>query len=149
VATLNRAAALLRRLDRTAAERQRGVELVTIRLRQMVDELESATADQDELALARLVAPALLARLGAHGAELARGQVRWRPQRQGLRWAPSDRASSAEGHAWFRVRFEDLTTHFGPQGLSAASGETWELELEVDTTTSPWRLWRALEMERR
>lgn len=146
---MSRAAALLRRLDRTSAERQRGVELVTLRLRQMVDELESATSERDELALARLVAPALLARLSAHGAELARGEVRWRPARQGLRWAPSDRASRAEGRAWFRVRFEDLTTHVGPQGLSAASAETRELELEVDTTTSPWRLWQALEVERR
>ncbi len=123
--------------------------MVTFRLRQMVDELESATAERDELALARLVAPALLARLGAHGAELAHEEVRWRPARQGLRWAPSARPSGAEGRAWFRVRFEDLTTHLGPQRLIAASAETWELELEVDTTTSPWRLWRVLEVQRR
>ncbi len=141
--------ALLRRLDKTSPERQRGVDLVTFRLRQLVDELESAAFERDELALARVVAPALLARLSAHGAELAGREVRWRPGRQGLRWAPSGRASDGAGRAWFRVRFEDLTTHLGPQGLSAASVETRELELEVDTTTSPWRLWRVLEVDGR
>jgi hypothetical protein len=124
------------------------VELVTFRLRQMVDELESAASERDELALARVVAPALLARLSAHGAELAREQVRWRPARQGLRWASSDRPSGGPGRAWFRVRFEDLTTHLGPQGLVAARAETRELELEVDTATSPWRLWQVLEVDR-
>ena len=146
---LSRAAALLRRLDKTSSERQRGVELVTFRLRQLVDELESAAFERDELALARVVAPTLLARLSAHGGELASRDVRWRPARQGLRWAPSDRTSGGEGRAWFRVRFEDLTTHLGPQGLSAAAAETRELEVEVDTTTSPWRLWQVLEVERR
>ena len=144
MASLTRAAGLLRRLDGTSSERQRGVELVTFRLRQMVDELESAASERDELALARVVAPALLARLSAHGAELAREQVRWRPARQGLRWASSDRRSGGPGRAWFRVRFEDLTTHLGPQGLAAARAETRELELEIDTTTSPWRLWQVL-----
>ncbi len=124
------------------------MELVTFRLRQMVDELESAASERDELALARVVAPALLARLSAHGAELAREQVRWRPARQGLRWASSDRPSGGPGRAWFRVRFEDLTTHLGPQGLVAARAETRELELEVDTATSPWRLWQVLEVDR-
>ena len=124
------------------------MELVTFRLRQMVDELESAASERDELALARVVAPALLARLSAHGAELAREQVRWRPARQGLRWASSDRRSGGPGRAWFRVRFEDLTTHLGPQGLVAARAETRELELEVDTATSPWRLWQVLEVDR-
>lgn len=120
---------------------------MTIRLRQMVDELESAASERDELALAQVVAPGLLARLSSHGAELARGQVRWRPARQGLRWAPSDRASSGAGRAWFRVRFEDLSTHVGPQGMVAARGDTHELELEVDTRTSPWRICQVLVMD--
>ena len=122
------------------------MEQVTFRLRQLVDELESAVLERDELALARVVTPALLARLSSHAAVLAGQEVRWRPARQGLRWTPSDRPSDGEGRAWFRVRFEDLSTHLGPQGLLAASAETRELELEVVTTTTPWRLWRVLEV---
>lgn len=143
---MSRVSRILLRLDRTAPERQRGVELTTFRLRQLVDELEAASAERDELALARLVSPALLARLSARSMTLAGRDTQWRPARQGLRWTPSNRRSEREGRAWFRVRFEDLTTHLGPEGLQAASPETRELELEVDTTTAPWRLWRVVDL---
>ncbi len=136
----------LRLLDIGAEHRQAGVEQTTSRLRQLVDGLEGAARDRDELALARLVAPGLLAQVIRHGGELEALGVRWEPARRGLRWTASRRHPDAAGQVWVKIRFEDLTCHSGGTRTQAAIAQTRELELEVDTTTVPWRLCRAVDL---
>lgn len=138
-----RTGALIRRLDPTSETRGHSVEQTTARLRHLVDSIELALQEGDEVSLARLVAPTLLARLVAHRKRLDELGMAWRPARQGLRWRASRRRPEGPGRCWLLVRFEDLTS-LERNGLTVAPALTHELELELDTTSAPWRLWRVV-----
>ncbi|MGH7610224.1 MAG: hypothetical protein ACREOD_09905 [Candidatus Dormibacteria bacterium] len=122
------------------ADDERGVAEATNRLRQTVDGIESAIAAGDDLELARYLASPALGQLLAVTAAFRAKRATWLPARSGLRWTESRRPPEAAGRFWLTVRFEDRT-----QALSAGDRQTapllsHQLELELDTSRTPWRL---------
>jgi hypothetical protein len=118
----------------------RGVAETTKRVRQLVDGIEGAVAAGDDLELARYLSPPALGRfLGATAARRAFGD-KWLPARAGLCWTRSDRAASAPGRFWLRLRFEDRTQIQSRTGRLTAATIVHEVEVELDTTDAPWRL---------
>jgi hypothetical protein len=120
--------------------RERGVAETTDRVRQLVDGIEAAVAAGDDLQLTRYLAPPALSRfLEATAARRAVGE-KWLPGRAGLCWRRSDRTARAPGRFWLRLRFEDRTqVQTRTRGVVAPT-VVHEVEVELDTTDTPWRL---------
>jgi hypothetical protein len=128
--------------------RDRGVQETTERVRQLVDGMESAISSGDDLALATYLAPPALGVLLAQtGAARAMGSA-WLPARTGLRWIGSSRSSVTPGRFWLRLRFEDRTQVRGPEGTVSAAPVSHEVEVELETSATPWRLCQAEEVFR-
>lgn len=127
-----------------SAQRQRAEGATTNHLRELVDGLEMAIARRDELELARFLAPRALGQVIAESHHLQDRDVQWLPARTGLRWSSSPRESSNPGCFWLRIQFEDATRWRTRQGWVVAPMVSAELELELDTRRTPWKLCRVL-----
>jgi len=126
-----------------------GAAQTTARVRQLVDGIEEALRDRDDLALARFLAPPLLARMAATAASIAATGGVLNPARSGLRWSESRRKPGGPGRCWLRLRFEDLTYCRYPEGVITAPARTHEVEVEIETVGAPWRLCRIVELPER
>ncbi|MGH7705570.1 MAG: hypothetical protein ACRENY_06855 [Candidatus Dormibacteria bacterium] len=126
--------------------RRRQVDETTLRVRQLVDGIEAAIAQGDDLELSRYLAPPALALLLAQTAALRAAGRAWSPGRSGLRWSGSSKRSAEPGRFWLRLRFEDRSElALGDLQVGAAMS-SHEVEVELDTTAAPWRLCRAAEV---
>ncbi len=115
-------------------------------LRQLVDGIETAVAQGDDLALAQFLAPPLLGRMLAASAAIRAAGGALAPARSGLSWRVSHRQPPGPGRFWLRLRFEDLTICHYPEGVMRAPGSAHELEVDLETTVTPWRLHRLVEV---
>ena len=114
-------------------------------MRQLVDGLERAVISKSDLELSSyLVTPALGFALARTSMMRSAGSV-WLPARAGLRWTISDRAPEGPGRFWIRLRFEDRTVLRSGSATYSAAAITHEVEVELDTTSAPWRLCQAYE----
>jgi len=126
--------------------RDRGIEETTERVRQLMDGIESAVAVGDDLALTRYLAPPALGILLAQTATERRAGRTWLPARAGLRWSTSNRSPAGPGGLWLRLRFEDRSEVRSPAESLSAAGLGHALEVELVTTSVPWRLRQAEEI---
>jgi hypothetical protein len=115
-------------------------------LRQLVDGIESAVAQGDDLALAQFLAPPLLGRMLAASAAIRAAGGSLVPARSGLSWRLSHRKPAGPGRCWLRLRFEDLTLCRYPEAAMRAPGRAHELEVDLETTVNPWRLHQLVEV---
>lgn len=111
-----------------------------------MDGIEEALREGDDLALSRFLAPALLAKMAESTSSMSRSGGVFNPARSGLRWSESRRKPGGPGRCWLRLRFEDLTTCHYPEGVVTAPSRTHEVEVEIETVGSPWRLCRVVEL---
>ena len=126
-------------------QRARGVDETTERVRQLVDGLERAVISKSDLELSSYLAtPALGFALACTSMMRSAGAV-WLPARAGLRWTSSDRAPEGPGRFWIKLRFEDRTVLRSGSTTYSAAAITHEVEVELDTTSAPWRLCQAYE----
>ncbi len=126
--------------------RRDGEAQTSQRLRQLVDGIEGAVAHGDDLALARFLAPPLLGRMLVVSAEGRAQGGSLVPARSGLSWRVSHRKPAGPGRCWLRLRFEDLTVCEYPETVTRAPGGAHELEVDLETTMTPWRLHRLVEV---
>ena len=117
------------------------------RIRQLMDGIEDAVRRGDELALARFLAPPQLRQMMIQTADIRAAGGTVAPGRAGLRWMLSRRRADGPGRCWLRLRFEDMTVCHYPDGPARALGRTHDLEVDVETTTSLWRLHRVVELD--
>lgn len=115
-------------------------------MRQLMDGIESAIAAGDDLALSRYLAPPALGVLLARSAAARRDGQRWLPARAGLRWSASNRTPTAPGRFWLRLRFEDQSEVRFSASAIAAAALVYEIEVELLTTSVPWRVCQAQEI---
>lgn len=111
-----------------------------------MDGIEEALREGDDLALSRFLAPVLLAKMAESTSSMSRSGGVFNPARSGLRWSESRRKPGGPGRCWLRLRFEDLTTCHYPEGVVTAPPRTHEVEVEIETVGSPWRLCRVVEL---
>ena len=122
-----------------------GTSETTRRVRQLVDGVEDALTRGDDLGAVRFLTPRLQGRLLAVASTFRSGQGVWLPARSGLRWTQSRRRPDGPGLLWLRLQFEDLTRCQYPEGGLSAPLRTFEVEVELETVSVPWRLHRVLE----
>lgn len=118
----------------------------TQQLRELADGLERAIAQADDLALAQFLAPPLLGQMLAAAAAIREEGGRLLPARSGLSWMLSRRPPAGPGRCWLRLRFEDLTICEYPEAATSAGAGLHELEVDLDTRSSPWRVHRLVDV---
>ncbi|MHB1527342.1 MAG: hypothetical protein ACYDEA_12340 [Candidatus Dormibacteria bacterium] len=133
------------RLRPQAQLQHQGADQTTNRLRQLVDGVEAAIAAGDDVALVRYISPQLTARMLAAAATFRADRGAWHPARSGLRWSQCRRRPDGPGRLWLRLRFEDLTRCEYPEGAVIAPLRTHEVDVELETTSVPWKLCRVVE----
>lgn len=131
---------------RRSSGRNQGITETTERVRQLVDGIESAISAGNDLELASYLAPPALGHALAQTAALRAAGSTWLPARAGLRWSGSDRSPDGPGRFWLRLRFDDRTEVSSESGTFTAASVTHEVEVELDTTSAPWRLCQAEEV---
>jgi hypothetical protein len=134
------------RWQRGISRRARGVAETTERVRQLVDGIENAVSAGDDLELASFLAPPALGYALAETAAMRRAGTTWLPARTGLRWSGSDRVPEGPGRFWLRLRFDDHTQLRSSGRTECAAPLPHEVEVELDTTSIPWRLCQAEEI---
>ncbi len=127
--------------------RRDGAAQTSARVRQLVDGLEAAVAQSDDLALTQYLAAPLMGQMLALSAGLRADAASLLPARSGLCWMVSRRKPGGPGRCWLRLRFEDLTVCQYPEGTASAPPRTQEVEVEVQTTVIPWRLHRVVQVQ--
>lgn len=131
---------------RRISGRDRGIAETTERVRQLVDGIERAISAGSDLELASYLAPPALGYALAQTAAMRSAGNMWLPARAGLRWSGSDRAPEGPGRFWLRLRFDDRTEVRSGSATLNAAAITHEVEVELDTTSAPWRLCQAEEV---
>ncbi|MHB1500069.1 MAG: hypothetical protein ACYCYK_02680 [Candidatus Dormibacteria bacterium] len=126
--------------------RREGAAQTSARVRQLVDGIEGAVAQSDDLALAQYLAAPLLGQMLALSAGLRADAASLLPARSGLCWMASHREPGGPGRCWLRLRFEDLTVCQYPEGTASAPPRTQDVEIEVQTTVTPWHLHRVVQV---
>jgi hypothetical protein len=128
--------------------KDQGIAETTERVRQLVDGIESAIRAGNDLELASYLAPPALGHALSQTAAMRTTRSTWLPARAGLRWSGSDRAPEGPGRFWLRLRFDDRTEVRSEGANVTAAAITHEVEVELDTTSAPWRLCQADEVFR-
>ncbi len=132
--------------SRNLVGRDRGVAETTERVRQLVDGIESAICVGSDLELASYLAPPALGyALSQTAAARSAGQT-WLPAREGLRWSTSNRAPEGPGRFWLKLRFDERTEVRIGSAIRRSAATTHEVEVELDTTSVPWRLCQSKEV---